>query len=406
MSNRLLGEKRKFIRSFDGALALLLGLGVVIVLSLILAVPALFVPKDSVWYVIINTAPLQFGLIGLYLVFMRKAKIDYFASVGLKKPPTLAGLLIPPVVFVCIFATLLACTAYADLLSLTGYVTPGTADGTAVLDNLTANNAGEVVLYTVGIALLPAFGEELLFRGLLLNGTKKIGTVFAVLLNGALFALYHMNPDQLIHQFVLGVVLAYFVLRTGSLWVGIIGHFSNNAIALIFEFTRFDFELAIPDRAVYALAVPVVLLFLAGVTLLADAVTGNIRNNLFVRLFRGQKRGGAAAARADTGGAAFVGRDANDLRYRAEYDAAVGELYAKKTWVPLPPHNTADPVSVTEAREAADAEYNHRVAAQIRSKRTLAIVILAVTAGAYALMWLIAFVMGVMEGAGITVPGL
>ena len=86
------------------------------------------------------------------------------------------------------------------------------------------------VLFTV--AVLPAVFEEIIFRGLLLNGMRCFGMVGAVLLNGALFALYHQNPAQTIYQFCCGAAFALIALRAGSILPTIFSHFLNNALII------------------------------------------------------------------------------------------------------------------------------------------------------------------------------
>ena len=82
----------------------------------------------------------------------------------------------------------------------------------------------------ITIAVLPAIFEELIFRGLLLKGMKTFGTVGAVLLNGALFALYHQNPAQTMYQFCCGCAFAFVAIRAGSILPTVVSHFINNAL--------------------------------------------------------------------------------------------------------------------------------------------------------------------------------
>lgn len=82
----------------------------------------------------------------------------------------------------------------------------------------------------ITIAVLPAIFEELIFRGLLLKGMKSFGTVGAVLLNGALFALYHQNPAQTMYQFCCGCAFALVAIRAGSILPTVVSHFINNAL--------------------------------------------------------------------------------------------------------------------------------------------------------------------------------
>lgn len=87
------------------------------------------------------------------------------------------------------------------------------------------------------VAVLPAIFEEIFFRGLLLDGCKVFGEVGAVLVCGALFALYHQNPAQTIYQFCCGAAFALVALKSGSILPTVVSHFANNAaIVLLTKF--------------------------------------------------------------------------------------------------------------------------------------------------------------------------
>ena len=85
------------------------------------------------------------------------------------------------------------------------------------------------------IAVLPAVFEELMCREFLLNGLKSFGTVFAVLVSGALFALYHQKPEQTIYQFCCGMAFALVAIKSNSVFPTMISHFLNNAFILTVE---------------------------------------------------------------------------------------------------------------------------------------------------------------------------
>ena len=87
------------------------------------------------------------------------------------------------------------------------------------------------------VAVLPALFEEIIFRGLLLKGMRAFGTAGAVLLSGALFALYHQNPAQTVYQFCCGAAFALVAVRAGSILPTVLSHFLNNA--LILTLTKF-----------------------------------------------------------------------------------------------------------------------------------------------------------------------
>lgn len=90
-----------------------------------------------------------------------------------------------------------------------------------------------VPVFAVVLAVLPAFLEEILMRGIGLSGTKKFGTWFALLFSGFFFSFMHNTWLQLPFAFVLGIVLAYFTLRFNTIWIAVISHFIFNFNSVI-----------------------------------------------------------------------------------------------------------------------------------------------------------------------------
>ena len=93
-----------------------------------------------------------------------------------------------------------------------------------------------LLLYVVILApVLPSFCEEALFRGVIMNGFKEFGTFFAVIASGAIFALMHGNYGQLILQFILGCEIAFVVIVTNNYFAGMVMHFANNSVTVIYS---------------------------------------------------------------------------------------------------------------------------------------------------------------------------
>ena len=67
-----------------------------------------------------------------------------------------------------------------------------------------------IALYLVNLAVLPAFWEELLFRGYVLGALKRYGNFFALITSSLLFALLHGNPYQAVNAFMLGLAMGVF----------------------------------------------------------------------------------------------------------------------------------------------------------------------------------------------------
>lgn len=121
---------------------------------------------------------------------------------------------------------------------------------------LPLDNAGWLVLNIILLAAVPAVLEELVFRGVILNAfRKKTGDMAGIFISAALFSLIHCSPQQTIFTFVFGIVLAFVVVKTGSVVSSMIIHFLNNAIAVIFMYAKFDIVLSIPTWAVALIAV-------------------------------------------------------------------------------------------------------------------------------------------------------
>jgi hypothetical protein len=79
--------------------------------------------------------------------------------------------------------------------------------------------------------------EEFIFRGVLLHRWGvKWGTRPAIVLTSILFGILHSN---LVGLFVFGIVMALLYLSTRSLWVPIVAHGLNNAIASTIDFLAF-----------------------------------------------------------------------------------------------------------------------------------------------------------------------
>ncbi len=118
---------------------------------------------------------------------------------------------------------------FLDFLSRFGY------DDTPIL--LPSMDGFGFIGVLIVVAVLPALFEEIIFRGLLLKGMRAFGTAGAVLLSGALFALYHQNPAQTLYQFCCGAAFALVAVRAGSILPTVLSHFLNNA--LILTLTKF-----------------------------------------------------------------------------------------------------------------------------------------------------------------------
>ena len=86
------------------------------------------------------------------------------------------------------------------------------------------------------IVVVAPLVEETLFRGIILNGLAAYHTrTRAIVWSAVLFSVFHLEPMKLVPIFLSGLVLAWWVVRTGSLWPVLFGHALNNFISVAAE---------------------------------------------------------------------------------------------------------------------------------------------------------------------------
>jgi len=86
----------------------------------------------------------------------------------------------------------------------------------------------------IKVAVIAPIVEELIFRGILLQGFRRnYSPTTAVLMSALFFALFHLNPWQFPATFMLGLILGWLMLRTNNILLAIIGHSIHNFLVLI-----------------------------------------------------------------------------------------------------------------------------------------------------------------------------
>jgi membrane protease YdiL (CAAX protease family) len=102
--------------------------------------------------------------------------------------------------------------------------------------------AGKTILHflalTVVLCLLPAIGEEVLFRGVLQKELSQtsVGNYGAIILAAMLFSVGHIEFNNFIARWLMGIVLGMLFFSSQSLWVSIAAHFFNNFIIVLFKY--------------------------------------------------------------------------------------------------------------------------------------------------------------------------
>lgn len=97
---------------------------------------------------------------------------------------------------------------------------------------------GDLLIALIVIAILPAVGEELLFRGLIQNLFNKAfnNPHVAIWLSAFLFAVFHFQLYGIIPRMLLGALFGYLYYWSGYLSIAMLAHFINNGLTLIMLF--------------------------------------------------------------------------------------------------------------------------------------------------------------------------
>ena len=100
---------------------------------------------------------------------------------------------------------------------------------------LDVDTFGGLLFNLLVIALIPALGEELTFRGVLqqslVRGCKNAHV--GIILSAAIFSFIHFQFYGFLPRMFLGMILGYLFYYSGSLWTSIVMHFVNNGTAVV-----------------------------------------------------------------------------------------------------------------------------------------------------------------------------
>ncbi len=137
------------------------------------------------------------------------------------------ALIIPIGVMVCIFGSIATGIFATFTEAFFGVEFSQPEDGS------TYNTLASVAMSFFSTAIIPAFVEEFAIRGVVMQSLRKYGDWFAIIMSSFVFALMHGNMIQIPFAFIAGIGIGYAVIKTGTMWTGILIHFINNSIAIV-----------------------------------------------------------------------------------------------------------------------------------------------------------------------------
>lgn len=165
------------------------------------------------------------------------AKVLYPSSwlkeLTLDKFPAAPKLIIGIIAFVLTLGFTGALAAMNAAIDLPEWASSIEGDIAVVLDTLiTSSSWPTFALVLVIIAMLPALGEEIIFRGLIQPAViRSTGSShFGVWVTALMFGLVHMQFAGVLPRVFLGAVLGFLAYYSQRLWIPIVVHFLFNGL--------------------------------------------------------------------------------------------------------------------------------------------------------------------------------
>lgn len=155
-------------------------------------------------------------------------------------------------------------TAYINAF-LISFFQPSVGVEEEILGSAAYTTNYELILLFFSLAVVPAFVEEFMFRGMILSNLLPYGRTTAIVGSALLFGLMHQNPQQFFYTTAAGLVLGWVYVRTQSIWPCVLLHFFNNFQSVL--------RTPISERLPQATA-DVVIFWMEGVILLLGLVSG------------------------------------------------------------------------------------------------------------------------------------
>lgn len=112
---------------------------------------------------------------------------------------------------------------------------------------LNVHTPTELLFNILLIAIIPALGEELFFRGTIQKiFTEWRNAIWGIWIAAFVFSAIHLQFYGFVPRMMLGAFFGYLLFWSESLWLPIIAHFVNNAVAVIFYYLKYN-GVKVPD---------------------------------------------------------------------------------------------------------------------------------------------------------------
>jgi sodium transport system permease protein len=199
------------------------------------------------------------GFLGLVWIYSRLVRRPMRSVIGLRRPGRSA----------LVGATLLGLSGWVILGVLADRLMPPPRHLIDEMRRLIRPPSGDRPLWVslVALALTPAICEEALFRGPILLGLRqRFSMATACVLTGILFGILHGDLWRFVPTSLLGALLAWVALASGSIVPAMVVHFFNNGALTVLGYYGLDQAAEkLPAWAELSVLAAAVVLFILGV---------------------------------------------------------------------------------------------------------------------------------------------
>ena len=184
--------------------------------------------KTAVYAVMLALQTAVFGIPAAIFCFFRGQGYIFKLGFGLPRKKSL-----PVIVFGTLFFILSICVLKFGLFHFAYDATAYSLYGSSI--SIRPSSFGSGLIMVLSLAAFPALLEELVFRGIVMHEYRMCGSFFSMIMSALLFAFVHFDLPQFPIYFVSGLILAWLVFLTKSVWASVIAHFAYNIFALFWE---------------------------------------------------------------------------------------------------------------------------------------------------------------------------
>lgn len=187
----------------------------------------------NIVFTIVGQIILLFGGSVLLFSAMSKNKVkDTLTFYGFRKISGKTIVMSFVMGFIVFFLNVMISSLFSAILEWIGYRS-GSSGGV-----MTSYPIWLLLVNLLLTAVLPAICEETAHRGMLLSTRMGKNYKWTIVISSAMFALLHMNVDQVFYAFVIGLYLGYISFYSRTIYPAMIVHFTNNALSVLLTYSN------------------------------------------------------------------------------------------------------------------------------------------------------------------------